>query len=533
MSRQVERRHRDEASIRSASICAGTGFAGAPVIAQTTELADHHRDRQRHRHRGDRLRAAGEPAAIDPPRRAPNTAPPRHSSHGSVAPNPDCAAATRAPSGVPTGSGTNAGVGRRQIDDARRPLHPRRGRHAAFVARVVPEAAAAGAGHHRRQPDADEQRGDHDRAPAARARGRPGAGGGNRQRRQQRHQESRGSAHPRPPHRERRHREQIRQRHDAATRGRAAGCGRSRRARSRAPARWRAGRTPGRTAARRARSAGTRTRCPRVRRRRRRIRRAVDDGEEEHPRDRARSPAAQKRDGLRHRVGHVARGGRGSVRQASRRAPRTACASTATAPAPARAGTTATRIASVGRASYPCRPCRPWPSSSVASSLPLRALSSAQNPGEHDDAAEAVGIDGVGLEQPRRGERERGPAEPRGLARCRSRATPATTPARTPRRTRGAGTATTPAIAADRERRQHDRRHARRVDRIDGAVAPALDRVRIQIAGEVGAVVAALMVVLDLQVVVVEQALRDDEVVRLVAAGNRRRREPRGASQTR
>jgi hypothetical protein len=79
-------------------------------------------------------------------------------------------------------------------------------------------------------------------------------------------------------------------------------------------------------------------------------------------------------------------------------------------------------------------------------------------------------------------------------------------------------------IARDGERRKHDRRQAWRVDRVHLAIAPAADDVRRQVAAPVGAIVAALVVVLDLDVAVREEALRDDEVVRLVAAGNRRRR---------
>ncbi len=72
------------------------------------------------------------------------------------------------------------------------------------------------------------------------------------------------------------------------------------------------------------------------------------------------------------------------------------------------------------------------------------------------------------------------------------------------------------------------------MNRIDGAVAAArAGSPASRSPGKYGAVVAALMVVLNLQVVVIEQALRDDEVMRLVAAGNRRRRAPRGQSRRR
>ena len=45
---------------------------------------------------------------------------------------------------------------------------------------------------------------------------------------------------------------------------------------------------------------------------------------------------------------------------------------------------------------------------------------------------------------------------------------------------------------------------------------------RLEVAGEVLAIVAALMVVLDLQIAVTPQALRDHQVMRLVARGEER-----------
>src|SRR5262245_16768774 len=78
-------------------------------------------------------------------------------------------------------------------------------------------------------------------------------------------------------------------------------------------------------------------------------------------------------------------------------------------------------------------------------------------------------------------------------------------------------------VAGDRKRRRRDRRKTRRVNRVDLAVAAAAAEIRLgKLAGEVGMIVAVAMVVLDLEVVIFQQALRDDQVVRLVTAWNRR-----------
>jgi hypothetical protein len=71
----------------------------------------------------------------------------------------------------------------------------------------------------------------------------------------------------------------------------------------------------------------------------------------------------------------------------------------------------------------------------------------------------------------------------------------------------------------NRIRRQDERRKSRRMDRVDLPVLAALEKIRPQIAGPVRLVVALPVVVLDLQITVFEQALGDDQVVRLVAAG--------------
>ena len=65
--------------------------------------------------------------------------------------------------------------------------------------------------------------------------------------------------------------------------------------------------------------------------------------------------------------------------------------------------------------------------------------------------------------------------------------------------------------------------HADRMDRVDLAVAAASPIVGLERRLEVRAVVAAGVVVLDRKVVIGEQALRDDQIVRLVAARKDRR----------
>ena len=69
------------------------------------------------------------------------------------------------------------------------------------------------------------------------------------------------------------------------------------------------------------------------------------------------------------------------------------------------------------------------------------------------------------------------------------------------------------------------------MDRVDLPVGAAADVMRRQRAGAVRLIVAPTVVVLDFQIAVEQQALRDDEVVRLVAAWNRRRHLPRGKSK--
>src|SRR3954462_3337751 len=64
------------------------------------------------------------------------------------------------------------------------------------------------------------------------------------------------------------------------------------------------------------------------------------------------------------------------------------------------------------------------------------------------------------------------------------------------------------------------------MDRVDDLVQAALQEIWPQLAREVLAVVAALVIVFDRDVVVAQQALCDDEIVRLARAGSYRRRGP-------
>ena len=83
-------------------------------------------------------------------------------------------------------------------------------------------------------------------------------------------------------------------------------------------------------------------------------------------------------------------------------------------------------------------------------------------------------------------------------------------------------------VAGDGKCGRDDGRQAGRVNRVDLAVAsaPAIVRLR-QIAREVGAVVAVRCGCSRSKIVIVQQALRDDQIVRLVAARHRRRHRPR------
>ena len=78
-------------------------------------------------------------------------------------------------------------------------------------------------------------------------------------------------------------------------------------------------------------------------------------------------------------------------------------------------------------------------------------------------------------------------------------------------------------VAAQRVDRREDDGDADGMNRIDLAVGSARQVMRLEILGVVFAVVAARVVVFDLQIAVTPQALRDHQVVRLVAGRKERR----------
>jgi hypothetical protein len=69
------------------------------------------------------------------------------------------------------------------------------------------------------------------------------------------------------------------------------------------------------------------------------------------------------------------------------------------------------------------------------------------------------------------------------------------------------------------------------VDRVDLAVGPPLQEVRLDGSVHVGLVIAAGVVVFDSDVAVEKQALRDHQVMRLVAVRMRRCDRPRGEAE--
>ncbi len=87
-------------------------------------------------------------------------------------------------------------------------------------------------------------------------------------------------------------------------------------------------------------------------------------------------------------------------------------------------------------------------------------------------------------------------------------------------------------VAAGSVNRRHQHGHAHGMNRVDLVVRAAGEVVRIEIRREVLLVVASRVVVLDLQIAVAPQALGDDQVVRLIAAGidHRPRQAPGGGA---
>ncbi len=78
-------------------------------------------------------------------------------------------------------------------------------------------------------------------------------------------------------------------------------------------------------------------------------------------------------------------------------------------------------------------------------------------------------------------------------------------------------------IAAQRKGRRRKNGESYRMDGVDLAVFAERKIVGLQRSVEVGTILFPAVIVFNLQVAVVEQALRDDEVVRFVAARKERR----------
>ena len=148
--------------------------------------------------------------------------------------------------------------------------------------------------------------------------------------------------------------------------------------------------------------------------------------------------------------------------------------------------------------------------------------------GQDNEPGRTIRIHGEGIEELRRRQHERRPPEPRGR---RAAGHPPGQLEGQARSHRGQEQEEhhDPAVAADQERGSDQRRKAGGVDRVDLAVPPAPQVVRLrEIAGEVRAVVAPQVVVLDREIVIAQETLGDDQVVRLVAARAGRGDGPRG-----
>ncbi len=144
-----------------------------------------------------------------------------------------------------------------------------------------------------------------------------------------------------------------------------------------------------------------------------------------------------------------------------------------------------------------------------------------QRSGGHTGAG-AIGKDRHALHEKRGGADDRRPCEPGGGAVARGQ--PADRPhQRAGQRGHEHDDRLRATVAEHRDGWQHDHRHAWRMNRVDGAVDARLDEVRPYVGRQMRRHVAARVVVLDLQVAIAQQALRDHEVVRLVARRQTRR----------
>ena len=146
--------------------------------------------------------------------------------------------------------------------------------------------------------------------------------------------------------------------------------------------------------------------------------------------------------------------------------------------------------------------------------------------GQCEHAPGAIRVDHEALKDRRHRQRHGGPREPRGVGPPRGQ------PGAVPRERGTCGRDQDQeqhdrAMAAEREGGRDERRQPGSMHRVDPAVPAAPLDVRLQLTAVVGAVVAATMHVFDGQRAIEQQALRDDQVVRLVSAGDHRRRAPR------
>ena len=187
----------------------------------------------------------------------------------------------------------------------------------------------------------------------------------------------------------------------------------------------------------------------------------------------------------------------------------------------------ANRLCSHGR-SASAIPCRSHGSSRALARSPLLFRAQKRpHAGQRDHAAGTVRIHGEAVKDRRRRERDRGPAKPGG--RRPSRRQPRQMPReRAAARRDHEEQQDDAAVSAERKRRRDERGESRGMNGVDLAVHAAADVVGRERTGIVRLIVASPVVVLDLQIAIEQQALRDDEVVRLVATRHRRRDLPRG-----
>ena len=190
----------------------------------------------------------------------------------------------------------------------------------------------------------------------------------------------------------------------------------------------------------------------------------------------------------------------------------------------------ANRVWSQGSSASASPVQEPRPQPRVARSPLLFRAQERPNAGQRNRPADAVRIDGEAVKDRRGRERDRRPSKPCGgmLPRRQPRQVPRERAAARGDEQQEQDDAP---ISADCKGRRDECGQAGRVDRVDLAVAPRAEVVRRQRPPAVRLIVAAQVVVLDLEIAIEQQALRDDEVMRLVASGHRRRHLPRRAGK--